>query len=225
MHTNKKKQAQFALYDFVNSESPQSRLDDLRDDISQLYRNGMPITFATDYVELPTTNGARPQFDRMLADLRSGIAGGVAVRRLEVFGRSVQQIVRTLYELHGAESRIVSLRERLDIATPLGSAIVGILAELMEFEKANSRARIAAGVERARTDGKKLGRPRSDVDLVLLTGLRQRGHSYESIARRLKTSKATVIRALRRIHDSVPLPESRTVLPTAPKSPVSGSKA
>jgi len=56
--------------------------------------------------------------------------------------------------------------------------------------------RIKAGLDRARRNGKTVGRPAVVVDLDRIHQLKQKGLSIRAIARKLKTSPSTIARKL-----------------------------
>jgi DNA invertase Pin-like site-specific DNA recombinase len=76
------------------------------------------------------------------------------VWRLDRWGRSVTDLVSTLQELQHLDVGFVSLTEALDLTTPAGRAMAGLLAVFAEFE----RERVCAGLTHTRQQGKRLGR-------------------------------------------------------------------
>jgi DNA invertase Pin-like site-specific DNA recombinase len=80
---------------------------------------------------------------------------------LERWGRSLVDLVNTLQELNALEVGFVSLSEALDLTTPSGRALAGMLAVLAEFERDILRDRVKAGIAQARIDGK-IARPATD---------------------------------------------------------------
>ena len=52
-------------------------------------------------------------------------------------------------------------QQALDTSTPSGRALFGMLGVFSEFERAMIRDRVMAGLDRARSSGKRLGRPRT----------------------------------------------------------------
>ena len=59
-----------------------------------------------------------------------------------------------------------SLGEGIDCTTPAGKLQLHILAALAEFERERIRERVLAGLQRAKTQGKRLGRPNKQLPLV-----------------------------------------------------------
>src|SRR5882672_10873762 len=83
----------------------------------------------------------------------------VLVWRLDRWGRSVTDLLATLQELEHLGVGFVSLTEALDLTTPAGRAMAGLLAIFAEFERDILRKRVRAGLAHARQNGKRLGRP------------------------------------------------------------------
>ncbi len=121
----------------------------------------------------------------------------VLVWRLDRWGRSVTDLLATLQELDHLGVGFVSLTEALDLTTPAGRAMAGLLAVFAEFEREILRERVRAGLAHARQNGKKLGRPitaRLQADPV--RKLYRTGVSKSEIARRLQIGRTSVRRIL-----------------------------
>ena len=67
----------------------------------------------------------------------------------------------TLKELNELGLAFVSLTEALDLTTPTGRALAGLLSVFAEFERKVLRERIFAGIAQARKKGTRLGRTRT----------------------------------------------------------------
>src|SRR3954465_2410746 len=81
----------------------------------------------------------------------------VLVWRLDRWGRSLVDLVVTLKELSELGVGFVSLTEALDLTTPTGRAMAGLLSVFAEFEHEILRERIRAGIAEARLKGKRVG--------------------------------------------------------------------
>jgi putative DNA-invertase from lambdoid prophage Rac len=112
----------------------------------------------------------------------------VLVWRLDRWGRSVTDLLATLQELEHPGVGFVSLTEALDLTTPAGRGMAGLLAVFAEFEREILQERVRAGLAQARQNGKRLGWP---VTAALRTDqakkLYRAGTSKSEIARRLKS--------------------------------------
>src|SRR5277367_1446850 len=121
----------------------------------------------------------------------------VLVWRLDRWGRSVADLVWTLQELQHLHVDFVSLTEALDLTTPAGRAMAGLLSVFAEFEREILRERVCAGLAHARQRGKRLGRPPSVAHkAVEARKLHRQGSSKSEIARRLQISRTSVRRLL-----------------------------
>ena len=89
----------------------------------------------------------------------------------------------------------VSITEALDLTTPSGRAMAGMLAVFSEFEREILRDRVKAGIAQARREGKSHGRPatvtaHSEAIRMMLS----QGVSKREIAKRLGISRTSVRR-------------------------------
>jgi len=100
----------------------------------------------------------REKRERLMRAARHREIDAVVVWRLDRWGRSLVDLVTTLGELGVG---FVSLTEALDLTTPTGRAMAGLLAVFAEFERDILRERIKSGIAQARAEGKPHGRPRS----------------------------------------------------------------
>jgi len=121
----------------------------------------------------------------------------VLVWRLDRWGRSVADLVSSLQELQHLRVAFVSLTEALDLTTPAGRAMAGLLSVFAEFEREILRERVRAGLVHARQQGKQLGRPPSVVhNAAVVRKLCRQGISKSEIARRLQIGRTSVRRLL-----------------------------
>jgi DNA invertase Pin-like site-specific DNA recombinase len=121
----------------------------------------------------------------------------VLVWRLYRWGRSVTDLLVTFQELEHLGVGFVSLTEALDLTTPAGRAMAGLLAIFAEFEREILRERTRAGLAHARENGKRLGRPATAaVHAAEIRKLYRARVSKSEIARRLNVGRTSVRRIL-----------------------------
>ena len=121
----------------------------------------------------------------------------VLVWRLDRWGRSVADLLATLTELEHLGVGFVSLTEALDLTTPAGRAMAGLLAVFAEFEREILRERVRAGLAHARANGKRLGRPlTAALQSDQVRKLHRSGLSKSQIARQLNIGRTSVRRIL-----------------------------
>ena len=97
--------------------------------------------------------------ERLIDSARRRDIDLVLVWRLDRWGRSVPDLASTLQELTALGVGFVSVTEALDLTTPAGRAMAGLLSVFAEFERDILRERVRAGLAHARSQGKRLGRP------------------------------------------------------------------
>jgi putative DNA-invertase from lambdoid prophage Rac len=121
----------------------------------------------------------------------------VLVWRLDRWGRSVTDLLATFQELEHLGVGFVSLTEALDLTTPAGRAMAGLLAIFAEFEREILCERTRAGLAQARQNGKRLGRPETAArHAAEIRKLHRAGVSKSEIARRLRIGRTSVRRIL-----------------------------
>jgi len=82
-------------------------------------------------------------------------------------GRSLQDLVEFLTNLHALKIDLFLKTQGIDTTTPAGKAMFQMMGVFAEFERAIIQERVRAGLARARADGTKLGRPKTDPIAVL----------------------------------------------------------
>jgi putative DNA-invertase from lambdoid prophage Rac len=121
----------------------------------------------------------------------------VLVWRLDRWGRSVTDLLTTLQELEHLGVGFVSLTEALDLTTPAGRAMAGLLAVFAAFEREILVERVRAGLAHARQNGKRLGRPATAArHAAEIRKLHRSGVAKAEIARRLQIGRTSVRRIL-----------------------------
>jgi DNA invertase Pin-like site-specific DNA recombinase len=154
-------------------------------------------TIVAQIKEVGSGASQRERRETLIAAARRREIDVVLVWRLDRWGRSVADLVSTLQELQHLGVAFVSLTEALDLTTPAGRAMAGLLAVFAEFEREILRERVRAGLDHARQQGKRLGRPPSVVHCAVeAQKLNRRGSSKSEIARRLQISRTSVRRLL-----------------------------
>ena len=105
-----------------------------------------------------TTALDRPGFAALFEYVREGDT--LIVPAIDRLGRNALDVLATIEALRGKGVRVVSQREGFDMSTPMGRMMVTMLAGVAELERENIRERQRAGLERAKAEGRALGRPR-----------------------------------------------------------------
>jgi DNA invertase Pin-like site-specific DNA recombinase len=102
----------------------------------------------------------RPGLDAMLKAVARREVDLVAAWSVDRLGRSLQDLVAMLGEMHSKRVDLYLHQQGLDTTTPSGRAMFGMLGVFAEFEHAMIQERVRAGIARARAAGKIFGRPK-----------------------------------------------------------------
>ncbi|MCZ4354776.1 recombinase family protein [Roseovarius aestuarii] len=122
----------------------------------------------------------------------------ILVTELSRWGRSTTDLLSTLKELTAKGVSVKALnKSEFDLTTATGRAMVGVLAVISEFESDLLQERVLSGLERAKANGKVLGRKKGDAPKVKLyksrvLKLRAEGRSFRWIAKELQIDPKTV---------------------------------
>src|SRR2546430_2219376 len=101
-----------------------------------------------------------PQFDAMHRDAARREFDVIMAWSVDRLGRSLQDLISFLGEIHAAGVDLYLHQQGLDTSTPSGRAMFQMLGVFAEFERALIRERVMAGLARAREEGTTLGRRR-----------------------------------------------------------------
>ena len=119
----------------------------------------------------------------------------LVVLKLDRLGRDMIDVVNTIKQL---DKKGVSVTSHdigeIDLNSPSGKLHLQVMFAVAEFEKDRLRERTREGLERAKAEGVKLGRPKPVKRIEAVKGLRSQGLSIAKVAEQLGVSIATVKR-------------------------------
>jgi len=108
----------------------------------------------------------RPAFDNLCRDATKRQFDNIMAWSVDRLGRSLQDLVAFLSEIHALRIDLYIHQQGLDTTTPAGKAMFQMMGVFAEFERAMIAERVRAGMARARENGTKsgnaIGRPRID---------------------------------------------------------------
>jgi DNA invertase Pin-like site-specific DNA recombinase len=189
-------QRRCALYLRVSTE--RQTVENQRPELEQIARMRQ-LTVVQVYEEQESAVKLRPEYDRMMLDAHRGAFDTLIVWALDRFGRSMLGNLEAVKALDERGIALISVREPwLDTTGPHRSLLIGIFSWVAEQERTTLIARTKAGMDRARAEGKQIGRPRVNVIPSVAKALEASGLSQRAIARKLGASQASVSRVLGR---------------------------
>src|SRR5258705_9809588 len=101
----------------------------------------------------------RPAFDALCRDAAQRKFDVVMAWSVDRLGRSLQDLIGFLSEIHALRIDLFLHQQGLDTTTPAGKALFQMMGVFAEFERSIIQERVRAGLARARSEGKRLGRP------------------------------------------------------------------
>src|SRR3979411_3076002 len=118
----------------------------------------------------------RPAFNELCRDATLRKFDLVMAWSVDRLGRSLQELISFLSELHALGIDLFLHQQGLDTTTPSGTAMFQMLGVFAQFERAMIRERVRAGLKRARAEGKQLGRPKIEerIERAVQTALRRK---------------------------------------------------
>lgn len=128
--------------------------------------NPIRVTVTKEYVDVASATdlGHRVEWRKLLDDAAKRRFDAVLVFKLDRAFRSVKHMHDTLAVWEPLGVSFLSAQEGFDTSTALGRLLLNLLASLAEFELELIRERVNAGMERARRQGKRIGRPGGTSD-------------------------------------------------------------
>ena len=180
-----------AIYARVSTldQEPENQLQELR-----TYIAARGWTASTEYVDrgVSGSKDRRPALDDLVADARRRRFDVVVCWRLDRLGRNLKHLITLLEDLQALGVAFVSLAEGIDATTPAGKLQMHILGAIAEFERGRIVERVMAGLQRAKAQGTRLGRPKGNVPLERLASVAHLSLTEGAAA--LGTSRSTLKR-------------------------------
>ena len=181
----------------TTSQSSENQLQDLR---SVAAKMGWKIICELTDHGISGTKGKdnRPAFAELMRRATRREFDMILVWSICRIGRSIQNLVEFMSELQALNVGLYVHQQSLDTSTPSGRMIFSIFSALAEYERELIRERIIAGLNRARKQGVKLGRPSKMNDAVRTSVkmLREKGVGIKEISRKLEIGVGSVYKAL-----------------------------
>lgn len=162
------------------------------------------LKLVDEYVDRITGSAdRRKELDRLINDARMGKFKVIVIYALDRLARDTRFLLNLIHELNGYGVTLVSLRESIDLGTPVGRAVLQILGSIAELEKnlISERIKTALAVKKmtAAQTGWRCGRNPLPIGIIeQVKALRAKGLSIRAISRELNIGKTSVERVLRK---------------------------
>ena len=137
------------------------------------------------YVDVASgRNTHRPELNRMMDDAKHHRFDTIIAVKLDRIGRSVIDLKGIMEKLQSWDVGIKMMDQDIDTATASGRFMITMLSAVAEFEREIIVERIDDGLNRARKEGKTLGRPRNTLSKYQIEKAKQILAENPSISQR-----------------------------------------
>lgn len=154
-----------------------------------------PKRLVTETVSGSTGAMQRHEFARLVDRLEAGDV--LIVTKLDRLGRNAMDVRATVEALSGRGVRVHCLSlGGVDLTSAAGKMTMGVIAAVAEFERDLLIERTQAGLQRAKADGKRLGRPPvlTPERTAEVVASRKLGTSIGVLAKQYGVSRAAIQR-------------------------------
>lgn len=178
-------------FGYVRVSTDDQTTENQKRSISERYSNVR--WYSDDAVSGAIPAAQRPKLSQLLDTVQAGDT--VVVAAIDRLGRNTIDVLTTVEMLKHKGVSVISLRENFDLATPVGTAMLTMLAAMAQLERDNIKVRQLAGLERARAEGKNLGREKTIDDAGVAQWRMDNQASIKQTAEHFGISIASVKRA------------------------------
>ena len=188
-----------AIYTRVSTldQTVENQLIELRDHCSKM---GWEIVkeYADEGLSGALSREKRPALNSLIKDAYRKKFDGVVCWDISRIGRSMKELVLFLSDMKDRDIGICSVRQGFDTSTSMGEIMFQFVGILSSWEREMIRERTLAGLDRARSEGKTLGRKKVITDEITskIVNLRSIGRSIRDIASEVGVSRGTVSNVL-----------------------------
>ena len=140
----------------------------------------------------------RPQFDAMLNSAMRKDFDLVMFWSVDRASRNLTHLVQMMTDLDSKNIGLYFHQQSIDTSTPSGRAMIQMAGVFAEFERSMLRERILASHERAKLEGKSIGRPSQVNDAMIksVNFMREKGTGIKKIAKDLQIGVGTVYKII-----------------------------
>ena len=189
-----------AIYCRVSTldQTVDNQLIELRDHCSKM---GWEITkeYSDEGLSGTLSRDKRPALNSLIKDAYRKRFEAVVCWDISRIGRSMKELVLFLSDMKDRDIGIVSVRQGFDTSTTMGEMMFQFVGILSAWEREMIRERTIAGLERAKSEGKTLGRKKVVNDEITsqIVELRNAKKSIRAIASEVGVSRGTVSNVLK----------------------------
>ena len=140
----------------------------------------------------------RPEFDAMLKSAMKKEFDLVMFWAVDRASRNLPHLVQMMDDLHSKNVGMYFHQQAIDTTTPSGLAMIQMAGVFASFERSMLRERVLASHERAKAEGKTIGRPTQITDALVtsINYMREQGKGIKKIAKELNVGVGTIYKVM-----------------------------
>ena len=163
-------------------------------------RKGMTVVaeFNDEGISGAKGRDKRTGFDNIIKGAVKKDYDTILVWSVDRLGRSLQDLVSFLNEVHSVDCDLYIHQSGIDTSTPTGKMMFQMCGVFAEFERGMIRERVVAGQKRAKNQGKHIGRPTNLNEGLVhsIKYMKEQGVGIRKIAKDLSVGVGTVYKVL-----------------------------
>ena len=140
----------------------------------------------------------RTGFDNIIKGAVKKDFDTILVWSVDRLGRSLQDLVSFLNDIQSVDCDLYIHQSGIDTSTPTGKMMFQLVGMFSEFERGMIRERVVAGQNRAKSQGKHIGRPTNLNEGLVhsIKYMKEQGVGIRKIAKDLSVGVGTVYKVL-----------------------------
>lgn len=140
----------------TDDQKPENQVNEL-----QKYAQRMEYQIFDTYIDKCSgLTDSRPEFNRLLQDMRLKKFDAILVWKLDRIGRSLQHLLQLLQEMESKRVDFICLTQNIDTTSPSGRLLFHVMGAFAQFESSLISERTKIGMQRAKRQGIHVGRPK-----------------------------------------------------------------
>lgn len=184
-----------AIYARISTKDKHQNLNTQIDSLKRILPEGQECVEYTDKITGSDFN--RPGLDELMKDCKAGKIKKIYVTELSRIGRSLINLENIMNKFQAWGVDLVIMDVGVDTSTPAGRLFFQIAGAFAEYERELIRERVIRGMDRARAEGKDIGRPErriSEETLADVHDMRELGITWRDIEGQTGIPKSTLQR-------------------------------
>ena len=146
------------------------------------------------------TNLKRPALKLLLRELPKKQFDSIIIWKFDRLARSLKELLELIQLFDDSGVKFISFKDNVDLSTPLGRLMMQMIGAFGQFEAAMIRERVQSGVDNAKRNGTRSGRPfgaKRKYDYAQIKAAYAANPHIPQVAKRMGIPQSIVARVVR----------------------------